>query len=67
MWQMNERIQRDVTDLAWSALPHAPVVTDRPGLIRGLRRRVATVLLATAGRLDDRVEPAPQGTPSPVC
>jgi hypothetical protein len=67
MWQMNERINRDVTDLAWSALPHAPVIADGPRGIRVLRRRMASILRATAGRLDDRVGVTPRGTPSTVC
>lgn len=66
MWQMNPRINRDVTDLGFSALPHAPVVDTGPGRIRVLRRRVAELLRATAGRLDDRVGVTPRGTASTV-
>ena len=67
MWIVNDRIHRDVTELPFSALPHAPVVDDGPGRVRVLRRRLASFLRATAGRLDDRVEVGSRGVPSPAC
>jgi hypothetical protein len=73
MWQINGTINRDVTDLAWSALPHAPVVPDRRP--RALRRGIAAILRAAALRLDDRAdvrsdprrETDPSGAPSLAC
>jgi hypothetical protein len=78
MWQINGTINRDVadvTDLARSALPDAPVVLDRPSRLRGFRRGLASMLQAAGRRLDDRVDDSsdprlvndPSGTPSPAC
>jgi hypothetical protein len=72
MWQINGTINRDVaqvTDLARSALPNAPVVPDRPSRPRALRRGLASILQAAARRLDDRVDDNsdPRGVPSPAC
>jgi hypothetical protein len=46
--------------LAWSALPHAPVVRDAPPTRTAgpLRRAAARRLLALAGRLDRQATPA---------
>jgi hypothetical protein len=56
--------QREVGDLATSALPGAPVVPDpaapvRPGR-RRLRRRVAQVLVRTAERLEPSAVAVPR-------
>jgi hypothetical protein len=78
MWQINGTINRDVaeiTDLARSALPGAPVVPDRPSRLRVFRRGLASMLQAAGRRLDDRVDNGsdprlvndPSGAPSPAC
>lgn len=68
-WQVNSQVNQAVTsDLAWSALPQAPTVADRPSRVRALRRALVSALRTMAGRRADRDAGAQaQGTPSPAC
>ncbi|HSK97085.1 MAG TPA: hypothetical protein VK891_10750 [Euzebyales bacterium] len=65
-WQISPTISRDLLDenLAWSALPEAPVVPPRAAQRRPLRPRLASVLRAAAERIDRDPTPTPACTTS---